>query len=50
MAEFKHIAIRTVDVEKTSTFYKEVFGLHLVGLGQNGVYLSDGHPNIVLTA
>jgi len=48
MAKIKHIAIRTVDVEKTSTFYKEVFGLHQVGLGQNGVYLSDGHLNLAI--
>ena len=48
MAKIKHIAIRTVDVEKTSTFYKEVFGLHQVGLGQNGVYLSDGHINLAI--
>ncbi len=48
MAKIKHIAIRTVDVEKTATFYKEVFGLHQVGLGQNGVYLSDGHLNLAI--
>ncbi len=48
MAKIKHIAIRTVNVEKTSTFYKEVFGLHQVGLGQNGVYLSDGHLNLAI--
>ena len=48
MAKIKHIAIRTLNVEKTSAFYKEVFGLHQVGLGQNGVYLSDGHLNLAI--
>jgi catechol 2,3-dioxygenase-like lactoylglutathione lyase family enzyme len=48
MARIKHIAIRTDDVEKTSTFYKEVFGLKQVGLGRNGVYLSDGHINLAV--
>ena len=48
MARIKHIAIRTTDVKKTSTFYKEVFGLQQVGLGQNGVYLSDGHLNLAI--
>lgn len=48
MARIKHIAMRTDDVEKTSTFYKEVFGLKQVGLGRNGVYLSDGHINLAI--
>jgi catechol 2,3-dioxygenase-like lactoylglutathione lyase family enzyme len=48
MGRIKHIAIRTDDVEKTSTFYKEVFGLQQVGLGRNGVYLSDGHINLAI--
>lgn len=48
MARIKHVAIRTVDVEKTSTFYKEVFGLKQVGLGHSGVYLSDGHINLAI--
>ena len=34
MAKIKHIAIRTPNPEKTATFYKEVFGLEEVGLGQ----------------
>ena len=48
MARIKHIAIRTENVEKTAAFYKEVFGLKQVGLGQNGIYLSDGHLNIAI--
>lgn len=48
MARIKHIAIRTLDVEKASAFYKEVFGLKQVGLGRNGVYLSDGHINLAI--
>jgi catechol 2,3-dioxygenase-like lactoylglutathione lyase family enzyme len=48
MARIKHIAIRTEDVEKTAAFYKEAFGLKQVGLGQNGVYLSDDHLNIAI--
>lgn len=39
MAKIKHIAIRTVDVEKTATFYKEVFGLHQVGLGLSLIHI-----------
>ena len=48
MAKIKHIAIRTEDVEKTAAFYKEAFGLKQVGLGQNGIYLTDGHLNIAV--
>jgi predicted enzyme related to lactoylglutathione lyase len=48
MARIKHIAIRTEDVEKTAAFYREAFDLQQVGLGQNGVYLSDGHLNIAI--
>jgi lactoylglutathione lyase len=48
MARIKHIAIRTPDIEKTAAFYKEVFGLKQVGLGQNGIYLTDGHINIAI--
>jgi lactoylglutathione lyase len=48
MARIKHIAIRTSDVEKTASFYKEAFGLKQVGLGQNGIYLTDGHLNIAI--
>jgi lactoylglutathione lyase len=48
MARLKHLAIRTRDVEKTAAFYKEAFGLKQVGLGQNGIYLTDGHLNIAV--
>ena len=48
MARIKHVAIRTMDVEKTTVFYKEVFGLKQVGLGRAGVYLSDGHINLAI--
>src|SRR5436309_10682042 len=48
MAQIKHIAIRTHDVEKTAAFYKEAFGLKQVGVGQSGIYLTDGHLNIAI--
>jgi lactoylglutathione lyase len=48
MARIKHIAIRTRDVEKTAAFYREAFDLKQVGLGQNGIYLTDGHLNIAI--
>ena len=48
MARIKHLAIRTRDIEKTAAFYKEVFGLKEVGLGQNGIYLTDGYINIAI--
>lgn len=48
MARIKHIAIRTRDVEKTAAFYRDAFGLEQVGLGQNGIYLSDGSINIAI--
>jgi lactoylglutathione lyase len=48
MAKIKHIAIRTRDIEKTAAFYREAFGLTQVGLGQNGIYLTDGHLNIAI--
>ena len=48
MAEIGHIAIRTHDVEKTAAFYKEAFGLKQVGVGQSGIYLTDGHLNIAI--
>lgn len=50
MAKIKHVAIRTHDVEKTAAFYREVFGLKAVGLGRNGIYLSDGHINLAILA
>ncbi len=48
MAQIKHIAIRTRDIDKTVAFYKEAFGLEQVGLGKNGVYLTDGHLNVAI--
>ena len=48
MAQIKHIAIRTHDVEKTAAFYKDAFGLEQVGVGQSGVYLTDGRLNIAI--
>jgi catechol 2,3-dioxygenase-like lactoylglutathione lyase family enzyme len=48
MARIKHIAIRTHDVEKTAAFYREAFGLTQVGVGQNGIYLTDGYLNIAV--
>jgi glyoxylase I family protein len=48
MAKIKHIAIRTQDIEKTAAFYKEAFGLEQVGIGQSGIYLTDGYLNIAI--
>ena len=48
MATIKHVAIRTQDPEKTAAFYEQAFGLRRVGLGRNGVYLSDGHINLAI--
>jgi catechol 2,3-dioxygenase-like lactoylglutathione lyase family enzyme len=48
MAKIKHIAIRSNDVEKTAAFYQEAFGLERVGVGQSGIYLTDGYLNIAI--
>lgn len=48
MARVKHIAIRTVDVEKTAAFYRDAFGLEQIGKAQNGIYLTDGYLNIAV--
>ena len=52
MAKIKHIAISTQDVEKTASFYKDVFGLKEVGKvdspGASGDYLSDGDINLAI--
>jgi lactoylglutathione lyase len=48
MAQIKHIAIRTRDVDQTASFYKDAFGLTQVGMGKNGIYLTDGHLNIAI--
>jgi catechol 2,3-dioxygenase-like lactoylglutathione lyase family enzyme len=48
MAKIKHIAIRTNDIAKTAAFYREAFGLEQVGVGQSGIYLTDGYLNIAV--
>ena len=48
MARIKHIAIRSNDVGKTAAFYQEAFGLEQVGVGQSGIYLTDGYLNIAI--
>jgi lactoylglutathione lyase len=48
MAQIKHIAIRTRNVDQTAAFYKDAFALTQVGMGKNGVYLTDGHLNIAI--
>ncbi|MBI2087923.1 MAG: VOC family protein [Deltaproteobacteria bacterium] len=48
MARIKHIAIRTEDPEKTAAFYQQAFDLKQVGVGRNGIYLSDGHINLAI--
>jgi predicted enzyme related to lactoylglutathione lyase len=48
MARIKHVAIRTNEPEKTAAFYQQVFDLKRVGLGRNGIYLSDGHINLAI--
>ena len=48
MAQIKHIAIRTRNVDETAAFYKNAFGLTQVGMGKNGIYLTDGHLNIAI--
>ena len=48
MARIRHIAIRTLDPEKTAAFYKDVFGLKEVGQARTGCYLSDGHINLAI--
>jgi catechol 2,3-dioxygenase-like lactoylglutathione lyase family enzyme len=48
MVRIKHIAIRTLDPEKTAAFYRDVFGLQEVGQARAGVYLSDGYINLAI--
>jgi catechol 2,3-dioxygenase-like lactoylglutathione lyase family enzyme len=49
MAKIRHIAIRSEDVDKTVTFFTEVFGLQLVQRrGHGPVDLSDGDVNITV--
>ena len=52
MAKLKHIAIASREPEITASFYREVFGLEIVGRADSdsaeGYYLSDGHINIAI--
>jgi catechol 2,3-dioxygenase-like lactoylglutathione lyase family enzyme len=52
LAKLKHIAIVAKEPEKTACFYREVFGLEIVGKADSesaeGYYLSDGHINIAI--
>ncbi|MBI2360174.1 MAG: VOC family protein [Deltaproteobacteria bacterium] len=48
MARIKHIAIRTENPEETAAFYRQAFDLKQVGVGRNGIYLSDGHVNLAI--
>lgn len=44
-----HLAIRTLDAEKTAQFYADVFGLTLTGRqGDAGFRLSDGRVTLIL--
>jgi catechol 2,3-dioxygenase-like lactoylglutathione lyase family enzyme len=52
MAKIKHIALATQEPSETAKFYREVFGLKVVGKVDNdnseGYYLSDGSINIAV--
>ena len=48
MALLKPIEIRTRDVAKTASFYRDAFELQVVGKGRNGVYLSDWYINLAI--
>ena len=52
MTKIKHIAIATQDIDKTSGFYKDVFGLReiakLESANANGYFLSDGNVNMAI--
>ena len=52
MAKIKHIALATQEPHETARFYREVFGLKVVGKVDNdnseGYYLSDGSINIAV--
>ena len=49
MNRIKHIAIFTLDPQKTADFYVDVFGLEMAGpAGRGGFYLSDGHINLAI--
>jgi len=52
MPKIKHIAIATQDIDKTASFYKDVFGLReiakLESANANGYFLSDGNVNMAI--
>ncbi len=49
MDRIKHMAIFTLDPEKTANFYVDVFGLERAGpAGRGGFYLSDGEINLAI--
>jgi methylmalonyl-CoA/ethylmalonyl-CoA epimerase len=52
MAKLRHIALHTLDPEKTAEFYKRVFDMVEVGRTDSplakGIYLSDGTINMAV--
>jgi catechol 2,3-dioxygenase-like lactoylglutathione lyase family enzyme len=52
MPKIKHIALSTQDVDKTATFYIDVFGMKEIAKidspGARGYYLSDGDLNLAI--
>ncbi len=51
MAQIKHIALTTHDLEQVASFYKNVFGMTEVGRGgSTHIYLSDGDLNLTIRA
>jgi len=52
MPKLRHVAITTHDVEKTATFYIDVFGMKEMGKindpGTTGCFLSDGVMNLAI--
>jgi catechol 2,3-dioxygenase-like lactoylglutathione lyase family enzyme len=49
MAKIKHIAIVTMDSEKLSRFYCEVFDMKILHASKNGAtYITDGYINVAL--
>ena len=52
MAKLRHIALHTLDPEKTAEFYKQVFDMVEVGRTDSplakGIYLSDGTINLAV--
>ena len=49
MAKIRHLAIITVDPDRLSQFYEEVFDLEILHRADNGsVFMTDGYMNIAL--